>query len=515
MTEPDQPRASLLTVENLNKAYPGVQAIDDVTLNIRHGEVHALVGENGAGKSTFARMVGGLTTPDSGSMSLDGEPYTPAGKTDAERSGVRMVMQEFNLIPTLSVAENVYLKSMPSSGGLIHYNQLHTNTAELFSEIGLGKIDPDQPVSSLGVGAQQLVEIAAALSQGCKLMILDEPTAALTDSEIDLLFEQIHTLKENDVGLIYISHRMEEIKEIGDRITVLRNGQRVETCDARNTDIDQVIRWMVGRDLDEVHPDADRDPGDVCLQVRNLKRGEKVRNVSFDLRSGEILGFAGLMGSGRTETMRAIFGADHAESGEVYLHGSERPANISSPRDAVRQGLAMLTEDRKEQGLFLPLTVRENATIANLRNLAPLGTWIPHAREQDITRELIDLLDIRCRSGEQRSRNLSGGNQQKLIIARWIYRNCEILLFDEPTRGIDVGAKFEVYELLNDLACQEKGIVMVSSDMKELLAVCDRIAVMSNGRLVEVFDRDDCDQETIMSAALREYRDSNDKRRAG
>jgi len=510
----DDADGSLLRVENLNKSYPGVQAVDDVSLRIQHGDVHALVGENGAGKSTFAKMVGGLVSPDSGRLVLEDQPYAPSGKTEAEEAGVRMVMQEFNLIPTLSVAENIYLKNMPSRGGLIDYGNMNAKTADLFSEIGLTGVDPEQPVSSLGVGARQLVEIAAGLSRGCKLLILDEPTAALTDSEIDLLFDQITALKNSGVGLIYISHRMEEIQEVGDRITVLRDGERVTTCDAEATDIDQVIRWMVGRDLDEVQPSSEREQGEVCLRVRNLNRGDKVRDVSFELRTGEILGFAGLMGSGRTETMRAIYGADAPESGEIYLHGKDVPAPISSPSDAVRRGMAMLTEDRKEQGLFLPMSVRENATLSNLRNLATFRSWIPHDREREATERLIELLDIRCRSTEQSARNLSGGNQQKLIIARWIYRNCDILLFDEPTRGIDVGAKFDVYDLLDNLANQEKGIVMVSSDLKELLAVCDRIAVMSDGRLVRVFNRSDCNQETLMAAALSEYRNSGNRARA-
>ena len=510
----DEVTDRLLRVDSLSKSYPGVQALSEVTLEVRPGEVHALVGENGAGKSTFARLVAGLETPDGGTMAFRGKPHAPLGKSEAERAGVRIVMQELNLIPTLSVAENIYLHAMPSRLGVIDYGAMNTEATDLLSEIGLSDVDPAQPVSSLGVGSQQLVEIAAGLSQRCRLLILDEPTAALTESETDLLFEQIAALKANGVGIVYISHRMEEIQEIADRITVLRNGERVATCQADEADIDQVIRWMVGRDFDAVHPPTDREPGEVCLSIRGLNRVGAVRDVSFDLRSGEVLGFAGLMGSGRTETMRAIFGADVPDSGEIHLHGAEKPTRITSPRDAVRRGIALLTEDRKEQGLLLPLSVRVNATLANLKKLASRGGWIPRNDERQAAERLIRLLDIRCRSTEQSAESLSGGNQQKLIIARWIYRNCDILLFDEPTRGIDVGAKFEVYDLLHDLALEGKGIVMVSSDLKELLAVCDRIAVMSAGKLVRVFDRSEWDQESIMAAALSEYRGTGGEARA-
>lgn len=510
----DEQTETLLQARSLSKSYPGVQALHDVTLEVYPGEVHALVGENGAGKSTFARLVAGLEPPDGGTMKLRGGIYTPQGKRDAERNGVRIVMQELNLIPTLSVAENIYLHEMPARFGVIDYSEMNASAAEILSEIGLSDIDPRQPVSSLGVGSQQLVEIAAGLSQRCALLILDEPTAALTESETELLFEQIAALQTESVGIIYISHRMEEIQEIADRITVLRNGERVATCKADEADIDQVIRWMVGRDFDAVHPPTDREPGEVCLSVRGLSRGSAVREVSFELRAGEVLGFAGLMGAGRTETMRAIFGADTRDSGEIYLHGSEEPARIKSPRDAVRQGIALLTEDRKEQGLLLPLSVRVNTTLANLKKLAFRGGWIPRDQERDAAERLIRLLDIRCRSTEQSAENLSGGNQQKLVIARWIHRNCGILLFDEPTRGIDVGAKFEVYDLLHDLALDGKGIVMVSSDLKELLAVCDRIAVMSAGKLVRIFDRSEWDQESIMAAALSEYRGAGGEARA-
>lgn len=500
------PHETLLQTRSLSKAYPGVQALSEVSLDVGVGEVHALVGENGAGKSTFARLVAGIEPPDSGTMTFRGRPYAPAGKKEAERAGVQIVMQELNLIPTLSVAENIFLHDMPARCGVVDYQRMNAAAAGLLAEVGLPDVPPRQPVGSLGVGPQQLVEIAAGLSQQCALLVLDEPTAALTESEIERLFDQIERLTHGGVGIIYISHRMEEIQRVADRISVLRNGELVATCHAAEADIDRVIRWMVGRDFDAVHPPTDRRPGDVVLRVEGLGRGRAVRDVSFELRAGEVLGFAGLMGSGRTETMRAVFGADVPDSGTVYLRGSDRPTRIRSPRDAVRHGIALLTENRKEQGLLLPLSVRVNATLATLKQLALPGGWVPRHRERTVTERLIELLDIRCRSTKQRAENLSGGNQQKLVIARWLQCNCDVLLFDEPTRGIDVGAKFEIYRLLNDLAAEGKGIVMVSSDLKELMAVCDRIAVMSAGRLVKTFRRGEWDQESVMAAALSEYR---------
>jgi len=499
------PGESLFEGRALSKSYPGVRALSDVGFDLRRGQVHALVGENGAGKSTLAGIVSGLIRPDAGTMRLRGRPFAPADKPDAERAGVRMVMQELNLIPTLTVAENVFLDSIPTRWGLIDYRKMNAAAAKLIASVGLAGIGPDRHVGSLGVGQQQMVEIAVGLSRRCDLLILDEPTAALTQTETELLFAHVRRLKAAGVGVIYISHRMEEIQRIADRITVLRDGKAVATAAAAETTLDQIIKWMVGRELKDAGPSSGRKAGQVALAVRGLSRGTAVRDVSFDLHRGEILGFAGLMGSGRTETMRAIFGADRPDAGEVYLHGSPQPARIRSPRDAVREGIALLTEDRKGQGLLVPLSVRVNVTLNRLEDVSGRGGWIRPAAERDAARRLAEMMSIRCSSIEQRIAELSGGNQQKVVIARWIFRDCDILIFDEPTRGIDVGAKFEIYQRLGDLAGQGKAVIMVSSDLKELPAVCDRIAVMSAGRLVRIFDRDGFDQDAIMAAALSEY----------
>ena len=494
----------LLEAVGLSKSYLGVQALCGVDFDVRRGEVHALVGENGAGKSTLARILCGLIEADDGRMRYHGRPYHPAARHQAERLGVRMVTQELNLIANLTAAENIFLGRMPTRLGLIDYRRMNQAAATIMADVGLVGVAPARPAGSLGIGQRQMLEIAAVLSRRCDLLVLDEPTAALTDAETAVLFEHIARLKGAGVGLIYISHRLEEIRRIADRITVLRDGQVVASAAASQVPIEQIIRWMVGRELGDVHP-PQRSKGDVALRVHGLCRGDAVRNVGFDLHEGEILGFAGLMGSGRTEAMRLIFGADRADGGEVFLGGSASSSRIRSPRDAVRCGIALLTEDRREQGLLLPLSVRENVTLGRLADVARPGGWISRTREASAAERLIRMLSIHCRSREQPVAQLSGGNQQKAVLARWIDRHCRVLIFDEPTRGIDVGAKFEIHGLLAGLAAAGKGIIVVSSDLKELLAVCDRIAVMSAGQLAAIFDRAEWNQDKIMAAALSGY----------
>ncbi len=494
----------LLTIQGLSKAYAG-PVLDGVPFDLRPGEVHALVGENGAGKSTLSKIIAGLVAPDGGLMTLRGQPYAPRNKKDAERHGVRMVMQELNLIGNLTVAESVLLERLPHRFGWIDRHELHRRARRILDQVGLTDIDPGCFVKSLGVGRQQLVEIAAGLSQRCDVLILDEPTAALTAPEIERLFAEMAKLKAAGTAILYISHRMEEIQRISDRISVLRDGRMIATKPVADLSLDEIVRLMVGRELGEAIRRESKPPGPVALRVEGLRRGEAVRGVSFEARQGEILGFAGLMGSGRTETMRALFGADRAEGGEVFLHGEKRPARIRSPRDAVRQGIALLTENRKEEGLLLPLPIRTNITFLCLDQLSRAGGWIRATAELAEAARWGQALSVRCHSYEQRVAELSGGNQQKVMIAKWLFRNCDILIFDEPTRGIDVGAKFEIYQLLADLAAQGKAVLVVSSDLKELLALCDRIAVMSAGRIAETFRRDEWTQDKIMTAALSGY----------
>ena len=488
----------------ISKSFPGVQALWAVDFDLRAGEVHALVGENGAGKSTLMRIIAGVERADSGGMELDGRQYQPNGRADAEGHGIRMVMQELHLISNLSVAENIFIEKLPNKFGIIDYSKLNRTAREVMEQVGLGNVEPDVPVRLLGVGQQQMVEIAAGLSRRCRILVLDEPTASLTDREIELLFAQIRKLKAEGVGIIYISHRIEEVTRIADRVTVLRDGKVISTNPTSELGVSDIIRMMVGRDLEHEHLRHVSKAGQVALRVVGLTRGRKVRDVSFEVRQGEILGVAGLMGSGRTETMRAVFGADRPDSGKIYLHGASKPVRIRTPRDAVRNGIALLTEDRKEQGLLSGLAVRVNISLTRLRDVSRFG-WMDIAEERSVADRYIAALGVRCSSIEQAVGELSGGNQQKVVIAKWLYKDCDILIFDEPTRGIDVGAKLEIYHMLGELAEKGKAVIVVSSDTKELMAVCDRIMVMSAGRVAAAFGPGEWSQEKIMAAAFSEY----------
>ncbi len=495
---------TLFKAFGINKSFPGVQALSAVDFELMAGEVHALVGENGAGKSTLTRIIAGVETADSGRMELDGRQYRPNGRADAEAHGIRMVMQELHLISNLSVAENIFIEKLPNRFGFVDYNKLNRNAKKIMEQVGLGDIAPDIPVRLLGVGQQQIVEIAAGLSRRCRILALDEPTASLTDREIELLFVQINKLKAEGVGIIYISHRIEEVTRIADRVTVLRDGKVISTNQTSELTVDDIIRKMVGCDLEHEELRYASGTGQVALRVVGLKRGPKVRDVSFEVRRGEVLGVAGLMGSGRTETMRAVFGADLPDSGEIYLYGADEPAQIRTPRDAVRNGMAFLTEDRKEQGLLSELAVRVNISLTRLKGVSRFG-WMDIAEERAVADRYIAALGVRCSSNEQTVGQLSGGNQQKVVIAKWMYRNCDVLIFDEPTRGIDIGAKFEIYRMLEELAEKGKAIIFVSSDNKELMAVCHRIIVMSAGLVAATFGQGEWSQEKIMSAAFSRY----------
>jgi ribose transport system ATP-binding protein len=491
----------LLEVQGIHKSYAAPVLID-VNFQLRPGEVHALMGANGAGKSTLARIICGLTHGDRGSMWLRGRPYQPHTKALAEREGVHIVQQELNLIPNLTVAENLYLNRLPSWAGCVRYGHLNDLAEQALAHVGLDDIDPRIPVAQLGVGQQQLVEIAAALSRQCHVLILDEPTAALTDPQIDLLFKHIRHLQQSGVGILYISHRMEEIRQITDRTTVMRDGRIVATESSADLQLDEVVRLMVGRDVEHEARHRERKIGDVALRVRELTRGESVREVSFEVRRGEIFGIAGLVGSGRTELLRAMFGADAAESGWVQILPHGKPCRFRQPRDAVAAGLAMIPEDRKQHGLMLPLSVSLNVTLGKLAEMfRPLG-WIRRVSEQDAASRYNQLVNTHYDSLDQPVEQLSGGNQQKVVMARWLMRDAKVMLFDEPTRGIDVGAKATVYHLLGELADQHKALVVVSSDLDELLAICDRIGVMSAGRMVALFPRGQWSKEEITAAAF-------------
>ncbi|MGZ5567430.1 MAG: sugar ABC transporter ATP-binding protein, partial [Limisphaerales bacterium] len=493
--------APLLQVTGLEKSY-NVPVLSDFSFDLQRGEVHALVGSNGAGKSTFARILCGLTQRDRGELQFDGRDHNPTSKRDAEHAGVVMVLQELNIIPTLTIAENIFLNRLPRNGGFIRYDDLYAQASKALARAGLDDVDPSLPAGLLGVGHQQLVEIAGALSQDCRLLILDEPTAALSDPEIDKLFENVRRLQSEGVGIIYVSHRMDEIRRIANRITVLRDGRRVATHDVGTVTSAELVREMAGHDLPERKRGASRATGAVALRVNNLQSGTRVRGVSFEVRHGEILGIAGLIGSGRTETLRAIFGADPKQNGEIFVDG--KAVNIGSPQDAVKAGVALIPEDRKQHGLLLSQSIRVNTTLASISRHARAG-WLNANAESQTATSHCQQLNTRCHTIEQTVGELSGGNQQKVVIARWLARDCDILLFDEPTRGIDVAAKDTFYELLRGLAARGKAVVIVSSELVELMALCARIAVMSDGRIAAEFLPGEWSQEKITKAAFSSY----------
>jgi ribose transport system ATP-binding protein len=496
------PAATLIEFQGTTKRFPGVLALDHVDLAIRRGEVHVLVGQNGAGKSTLVKLLCGLFPADEGHIFLEGRPYAPRNALAAIRAGIRIVFQEFNLLPYLSVAENVFFQHLPRRGGLVDFRRLHQEAEVLLREVGL-EVSPAARVETLGVAQMQLLEIAKALSTRSKVLILDEPTATLSPPEIDRLFGIVRRLGDRGVTVLYISHRLQEVFEIGDRITVLRNGRKVETLAAAEATVHRIVQLMVGKDVGAEYPfHPEVRPGPEILRVEGLRPRGARHAVSFALRRGEVVGVAGLVGSGRTEALRALFGADPKDAGRVFRDGRE--VSIRRPRDAVRHGICLLTEDRKREGLILDMACSANLTLTDLRRVSRAGL-VRGEVERDATRELVAELDIKTPSVDQLAGNLSGGNQQKLVIAKWLFRRAEVLLFDEPTRGIDVGARFEIYELLWRLAADGKAILVASSDLEELMGICQRILVFSADRITADLPRADFSQERILAAAYQEY----------
>ncbi|WP_022890951.1 sugar ABC transporter ATP-binding protein [Agromyces italicus] len=494
--------AALLEVEGVSKGFPGVQALADVQLELRHGEVLALVGENGAGKSTLMKLLAGIHTPDAGTFRLNGRELSIEGPRQAQELGISIIHQEFNLMPDLTVAQNIFIGREHRQAGLfLDDRALNRRAQELFDRLGLA-LDPAERVEQLTVARQQMVEIAKALSFDAKVLIMDEPTAALNDAEVDVLFELIERFRTADTGVIYISHRMEELSRISDRISVLRDGRYVGTRVTAETAPSEIISLMVGREISGEQRPAPRTPeGEPVLSVRGLSTRQLLREVSFDVHAGEILGFAGLMGAGRTEVARAIVGADRRESGEIRVRG--RVVSISSPAEAAGLGIGYLSEDRKQLGVLLERSVRENLVLSSLREYTSGLGFVRDGRIEATGREYVEKLRIKTPSTAQLVQNLSGGNQQKVVIAKWLVKDCDVLIFDEPTRGIDVGAKEEIYGLLRRLADEGKAIIMISSELPEVLRLSDRIAVMAEGRLTAVLDNAEATQENLMDYATR------------
>lgn len=499
MTETASQERLLLEAKDITKRFPGVLALDGVSLCIRPGEVHALMGENGAGKSTLMKIIGGIHQPDGGELLLDGKPYEPKGPADAQAQGVSLIHQELNLVSDLTVAQNIFLGREPMGAGLLSEDKAIKRATELLQRIGV-TFDARTLVRDLPVASQQMVEIAKAISFDSRLLVMDEPTAALTDREVEALFKLIHDFVSPTTAVIYISHRMEELMQISDRITVFRDGRFVQELRTEDTSRDEIVRLMVGRKITAYdRPENIRDPNATpTLEVRHVTNA-MVKDASFSVYPGEILGFGGLAGAGRTELARAIIGADPKTSGEILVDG--KTVTIRRPSDAVDAGIAYLSEDRKQFGLVLDETINDNVALASLKSFT---SRIGLIRDRDIaktSKDYIGALSIKTPSAMQQVKNLSGGNQQKVVIAKWLARNSRVLIFDEPTRGIDVGAKQEIYTLLDQLVQQGHCVVVISSELEELIRVSDRILVMCNGAITGELSHKEATQERIMELA--------------
>ena len=524
----------LLAIQAVGKDYTAT-VLDGVNVELFAGEVLALTGENGAGKSTLSKILCGLEQPTRGGMQLAGQAYAPTSRRDAERHGVRMVMQELGLVPTLTVAENLLMGRLPHRLGWLQRDVLHAAARAQLAKIGLDNIDPATPVSQLGIGQQQMVEIARNLQDDTRILVLDEPTAMLTPRETNYLFEQIAHLTARGVAIIYVSHRLEELRRIADRVAVLRDGRLVDVRPMAGMSEDDLVQRMVGRVVSDLDHRPRRPIGPVVMSAENLGRGTAVQDVNLELRAGEIFGIAGLVGSGRTELVRLLFGADRADRGSVTLHPNSelkqpqalvdhaqvatqniaKPSTsaptaprtwqrgFASPLQAIAAGVGLVTEDRKSQGLLLSQPIRINATLSDLSAVSR-GGWLQRGLESRLVQGFVRTLGIRCRSAEQPVGQLSGGNQQKVVFARWLHREGRVLLLDEPTRGVDVGARAELYGELDRMALEGRALLMVSSDLRELMAMADRIGVMSAGRLVAVFERGEWSEQSLLAAAFSE-----------
>jgi ribose transport system ATP-binding protein len=494
----------VLSLRNITKTFPGVRALDGITLDFYAGEVHSICGENGAGKSTLMKILSGVYSLEEGEIYLNGKKEIIKNPLDALNKGQSIIFQEFNLIDALSIAENIYLGRLSNKNGTwVNWGEINEEARKLMQRVGYN-IDPTTLIKNLSVAEKQMVEIAKALSYHSRIIIMDEPSATLTSKEVEKLFKIINGLRDDGVTVIYISHKLEEVMAISDRVSIMRDGRIIHTYPIKDVNENMIVQDMVGRTVDQKYPKRLNKPGEdapIALEVRNLCRKNVFENISFQLRKGEILGFAGLVGSGRTEIARAIFGADKLDSGEIFING--KSVKINSPKTAIKNGLALLTEDRKSQGLHLNITLSKNITCANLNSVTKKG-FLRRSEEKNACNTFIKKLAIKTPSTEQRVINLSGGNQQKVVLAKWLYANSNIIILDEPTRGIDVGAKMEIYNLMNDLIASGKSIIMISSELPELLAMSDRVMVVYEGHQKGTLSGDEITAENVMQTILRQ-----------
>lgn len=489
----------LVEMSGISKSFSTVQVLKDAAFRLKPGEIHALMGENGAGKSTLMKILTGVYKADAGVIKVKGREMAFADPTEAERYGVAIIHQELNIIPKLTVAENMFLGRQLTYGktGILREKEMARLTREYLGRLTVD-LDPSAPAETLSIGQQQMIEIGKALSKKAEVIIMDEPTAALTDREIEALFRIMDQLRREGVGIVYISHRMEEIFAICDRISVLRDGAFLGTETTAETTVEHIVRLMVGREIGERYPSRKSVIGKERLRVEGLGDGRNLKDIHFSVKAGEIVGVAGLMGAGRTEIMRLLFGADRKKSGDIYIDGQK--VDIKNPASAIKAGIAFVTEDRKHQGLLLDMSVRENLSISNYDQIAPFGI-ISNGKEQALSQQMIKRFLIKARDSEQTVKSLSGGNQQKIAIGKWLGKLPRIFILDEPTRGVDVGAKKEIYSMMNELSEQGVAIIMVSSDLPEVLGVSDRVVVVHEGRIAAELSKEQINQESIMYAA--------------
>lgn len=487
---------TILKLNHISKLYPGVVALDDMNIEFREGEVHAIVGENGAGKSTMIKTVSGAIEPTSGTIEISGETFDRLTPKLSREKGIAVIYQEFTLVPVLSAADNIFLGEYMLNGMVLDRKTMEEKAKELFERLHV-KIDPKTKVADLTTGFQQIVEIAKAISKDAKILIMDEPSAPLTITEVEAMYEIVDRLKAEGVTIIYISHRMEEIFRLSDRVTVIRDGKYITTLNTCDTNKNELIKLMVGRELNETYPTRGKIATETIMQLKNVT-GNGVKNISFDIRKGEILGLGGLVGAGRTELAQLIFGSEKIDSGDIIYKGN--PLKIKNCQEAIKAGISMIPEDRKRHGVILNMSIKDNTTMPCLKRISKNGVIEPK-QEVAVTNKYKEALRIKTPTIEQLVKNLSGGNQQKVVLAKWLAMNPEVIIFDEPTRGIDVGAKQEIYEIMNELANEGKAIIMISSDMEELIGMSDRVIVLCKGRMAGSLNKEEITQETILMKA--------------